>query len=418
MKEKKGHEVRSQVEKVLDGLSLEEFTRSAFEQMVRAEAIRYALCVMGEEVQRLCGKPHERKKNAGLVHRGGSEPGSIVIGSHREKVVRPRVRSAGGEIRLETYETLHTYEGLGDFVSRLMLSGISSRGYQNSIAEHVDALGLSKSEVSRQFIAESREALNEINLRTYPDTVFWALMIDGLHVCGEVIVVALGVDVSGNKHFLGISQGSTENAEVVAGLLSSLADRKIQFTEKVLAVIDGGKALRRGLTNHFGDRVSIQRCLIHKKRNVIARLAKQHHKEFSGKLSRAYNCNDLATAEREIEGVVKWLEGINHNAAESLKEGLEDLLTLHRLEMPPPLRISFYTTNLIESAFANPRDGINRVKRWRKNTDMIKRWLGAHLLAQEQKFRKVKGYKEIGKFLKNFAGTSDFLIDKDDAALS
>lgn len=416
MKEKKGHEVQSQVEKMLAGVSVEEFTRSAFEQMVRAEAVRYALSVMGEEVQRLCGKAHERKKHGGLAHRGGSESGSIVIGGHREKVVRPRVRSERGEIRLETYEALHTYEGLGDFVSRLMLSGISTRGYQHSISEHVESLGLSKSEASRQFIAESREALNEINIRRFPDTIFWAILVDGLHVCDEVIVVAMGVDVSGNKHFLGISQGSTENTEVVNGLLSSIVDRNIKFTDKVLAVIDGGKALRRALTDHFGDKVSIQRCLIHKKRNVIARLAKKHRGEFSAKLSVAYNCNDLSTAHCELEKVVKWLENINHNAAESLQEGMEDLLTLHRLQMPPALRISFYTTNLIESAFANPRDGINRVKRWRKNTDMIKRWLGAHLLAQEKQFRKVKGYKEIGKFLKNFAGTSDFLVDEDDAA--
>jgi transposase-like protein len=416
MQTKQREQTESQEESILGGLSLHEFTRQAFEQLVRAEAIRYALKVMGEEVRQLCGERHERKRGTSLAYRGGSEPGTIVVNNQREKIRKPRVRNEHGETSLATYTALHSYEGLGEFVSQLMLGGLTTRGYERGVAGHAAALGVSKSEASREFISESREALNELNSRRLAGMVFWAILIDGLHVSEEAFVIALGVDVHGKKHILGISQGSTENADVVRALLASIKDREIQFTDRIVGVIDGAKALRRGLVDHFGDRIEIQRCAIHKKRNVVARLAKKYHAEFHERFNQAYGCNDLNTAETELRKVEKWLGDVSHNAAESLQEGFADLLTLHRIEMPPALRVSFYTTNLIDSAFANPRYGINRVKRWRKNSDMIKRWLGAHLLDQERRFRRVKGFKEIAGFLARFAGLTQIAIDKEDVA--
>ncbi len=291
----------------------------------------------------------------------------------------------------------------------MMLSGISTRSYDSVMEKHEKDLGVSKSTASRQFAIRSREALNELNSRRFPDLQFWAIMVDGIHIGDDVIVVALGIDQSGNKHFLGISQGSTENSVVVQDLLSSLERRKLQFTERIIAVLDGAKALRKSVLSHFGkERVAIQRCLIHKERNVFSRLSKKHHKDFNTRVRQAYGFNEYSEARREFEAIIDWLDSINHNAAESMREGLEDILTLHRLEVPPALRKSLYTTNLIDSAFANPRFRMNRVKRWRTDSDMIKRWAGATLLEQEKSFRAINACSHIDSFLERF-----FLIDKE-----
>ena len=417
MKTQNQQALLGQAEIAMEGKSLHEFAREAVHGLVRADAARFVLAVIAEEVRQLCGRPHERKGGGNLAYRGGSEPGSVVVNGQREEIRRPRVRDAQGEVRLTTYDALHGYAGLGEFVSQMMLAGLSTRGFERTLTEHQAALGLSKSAASREFIEGSRAALNEINQRRFPDRVFWALLVDGLHVCGEALVVALGVDMQGNKYFLGISQGSTENADVVKALLASLGERGIRFTDRVLAVIDGAKALRRALLDHFGDsRVAIQRCFIHKKRNVAARLAKQHVPEAMVRISTSFNCNDYKTASAEMEKTVAWLETINHNAAESLSEGLPDLLTLHRIGMAPKLRKSFYTTNAIDSAFSAPRAGTNRVKRWRKDSDMIKRWFASHLLDQEKRFRRVNAPQEIPHFLEKFSSLRAEVVDGREAA--
>jgi len=386
---------------------LREFARDIIEQRIRGQAIAYVACLLEEEVTALCGLPFQRKGPEYPNHRGGSDTGSIVLSGSRVRIKKPRVRNPEGEVQLRSYEALSNTESLGDMVFKMMLAGVSTRSYDSVIEKYENHLGISKSTVSRQFITRSRESLNTINNRKFPDNEFWAIMIDGLHFGDEVVVVALGADLSGNKHFLGISQGSTENSEVVKDLLNSLKRRDIRFTKRVIAVLDGAKALRKAVIGHFGkENVAIQRCLIHKERNVISRLSKKHHTEFITRVRQAYNSNDYAEAKKEFNSVVLWLEGINLNAAESMKEGLEDLLTLHRIDVPPQLRKSLYTTNLIESGFSNPRFKMNRVKKWSTKNDMIKRWVGATLLEQEKSFRAINGCSFISEFLKEF-----FVID-------
>lgn len=392
-----------------------EMTAQRIEEKIRKNALEYVSMIMQEEVELLCGRAFQHKKGS-LAHRAGSEIGSIALNGQRTGIRRPRIRKDGKEIPLETYTKFHCLENITEFVFKMMINGVSTRSYDEVLQKFEDDLGLSKSTASREFIKKSREYLNEFNTRRFPGKIFWALMIDGIAIGGDVVAVVLGVDTEGNKHFLGISQGSTENSVIVAECLNHLSEREIQFTDRVVAVLDGAKALRKGVVDYFGDRVEIQRCLNHKTRNIEAKLAKKYHYEFKTKMTQAYSLNDYGEAKAEINKLLEWLNQISHNASESLKEGLDDLLTLHRIQMPPGLRKSFYTTNLIESGFSDPRFKMNRVKKWIKSGDMIKRWAGATLYHQEKKFRKVKRYDLIDDFLRLFVKHKENNVDKKDVA--
>jgi transposase-like protein len=411
---KKAQKVEDQAE----FFTLEDFrtmSKDTIEAQVRKQSIEYIRSIMLEEVEALCGQTFKHKKGK-FAHRAGSEASTFALFGQRTKIKRPRVRKDGQEIHLKTYETISSMENLSDQIFSMMINGTSSRSYDEVIQKFEDDLGVSKSTVSRQFIKKSREYLNEINSRKFTDKVFWALMIDGIYIGGDVIVVVLGVDLDGEKHFLGIIQGSTENSEIVEECLNHLSDRKIQFADRVVAVLDGAKALKKAVLNHFGDKVDVQRCLNHKVRNIEAKLAKTHHTELKEKIRQAYNCNSFKEAQEEFNQTHRWLESLNHNAAESLLEGLDDLLTLHRIKMPPALRKSFYTTNLIESGFSEPRFKMKRVKRWIKRGDMIKRWAGAALIHQENHFRKVNKYLLINEFLDVFSPKKSIEVDSKDAA--
>ncbi len=234
-------------------------TAEMLQAKVRTSATEYVIQVMNEEVEALCGSLFSHKSKANLARRGGSEKGSVSINGNRVSIMKPRVRKDNKEYPLKTYQKLHSTENLSAFIYAMMLSGISTRSYDKVLIDCENKLGVSKSLASKKFIKESRKSLNEMN-------------IDGVNFGGDMVVVALGVDKQGNKHFIGISQGSTENAEIVADLLGSIALRNIQFSHKVICVLDGSKALRKGVLDHFGKRADIQRCLIHKIRNVEAKL--------------------------------------------------------------------------------------------------------------------------------------------------
>ncbi len=389
----------------LEYVSLEDFrafVRNELEMKIRCLGITYVHDLLNEEITELCGQRGSHKRQKGLAHRGGSELGWVILNGQRVRIRRPRARKNGEELPLSRYRELQSMDNLADHVARMMLYGISSRNYDVVIDKFESDLGLSKSAVSREFVKKSREALNTLNSRRFPDRTFWALMIDGIEFGGSIVIVALGVDLAGNKHILGISEGSTENSDVCISLLGAIREREIKFTDKVVVVMDGAKALKKAVVSVFDKRVYIHRCLNHKRRNVESKLDKKQHREFNAKFNQAYNNNEYENAKESFDRVLKWLERVNYSAAESMREGLDELLTLHKIGMPPALRKSFYTTNLIESAFATPRERNRRVKSWRKNTDQVLRWSGAQLLTQEEKFRKVKGCKEIEEFLESF----------------
>ena len=375
-------------------------TSEMLEAKVRSGALDFVIRVMNEEVEQLCGRAFSHKAKTNRARRGGNDKGSVSINGNRVSILKPRVRKDNKEYPLEMYNRLHSTERLSEFIFTTMLSGISTRSYDKNVLKYERSLGVSKSLASKKFIKESRKSLNEMNQRRFEGKEFLALFIDGVNFGGDMVVVALGVDTQGSKHFIGISQGSTENTEIVADLLGSIASRSIQFSPKVICVLDGSKALRKGIIDHFGKRADIQRCLIHKIRNVEAKLDKVYHSDFKEKIHQAYSLNGYEECKASMNNIVNWLSKISHNASESLKEGLDDILTLHRIGMPPELRKSFYTTNVIDSAFSNPKFRVRRVKRWRKNNDMIKRWAGSHLLEQEKTFRKVNACGMIEEFLK------------------
>jgi len=387
-----------------------EITVEMLDAKVRSSATEYVIQVMNEEVENLCGSLFSHKSKVNLAHRGGNDKGSVSINGNRVSITKPRVRKNNKEIPLKTYQKLHSTDNLSKLIYAMMVNGISTRSYDKVIRDHENSMSVSKSLASKKFIKESRKSLNEMNLRKFEGSEFFALFIDGVNFGGDMVVVALGVDTHGDKHFIGISQGSTENSEIVADLLSGIAERKIKFTEKVICVLDGSKALRKGVIEHFGDRADIQRCLIHKIRNVEAKLDKIYHADFKEKIHQAYSMNDFEECKTSMNNVINWLGKISHNASESLKEGLDDILTLHRIKMPPELRKSFYTTNVIDSAFSNPKFRIRRVKRWRKKTDMIKRWAGSHLLEQEKTFRKVNAVGMIDGFLKIYFNVDEKVV--------
>lgn len=401
-----------------ENFSLADFrnmTIQAIEEQIRRNTLEYIQLIMQAEVGELCGQMFQHKKGA-LAHRAGSEMGSIMVNGQRTAIRHPRVRRDGEEVTLTSYSKLHCMENLTEIIFKMMMNGVSTRSYDEVLQKFENDLGVSKSSVSRQFIKKSRAYLNEFNTRHFPGQQFWAIMVDGIAIGGDTIVVILGVDTSGNKHFLGISQGSTENSVTVAECLNQLSERRIQFTDRVVAVLDGGKALHKAVTEHFGNRVEIQRCLIHKMRNVEAKLAEKYYSEFATRVRQAYGLNDFTDAQTAMTNTLTWLQSISHNAAESFKEGFDELLTLHRISLPPELRKSFYTTNLIESGFSSPRFKMRRVKQWIKTGDMIKRWAGAALYNQEKRFRKIKRYEMIGDFLKSFLPKNQNPIDGSAAA--
>ena len=239
-----------------------------------------------------------------------------------------------------------------------------------------------------------------------------AIFIDGIAFKGHLIVVALGLDKGGRKHVLGLWQGATENATVCASLLEDIARRGLNTGKDYLFVLDGSKALRSAVSKMFGANVTVQRCQQHKRRNVLDHLPKEHQHAIDARISAAYKMADYADAKKSLELTVKYLEKLNPSAAGSLKEGLEETLTIHKLEITGLLRKTLSTTNPIESCFSVTKTITGRVKRWRGD-DMVQRWAVASLLRAEKKFKRVKGYKEIPKLT---AALQQKSIDRKEAA--
>ena len=351
---------------------------------------------MDSECEMIAG-PKGSKNPLRSANWWGSDLSPVYYDKQKVLIERPRLRGKDNkEIPLATLQALRDPRGMRSSVMKNMVLGISSRNYEETVEGFVKGYGIKKSSVSRHFVKATAEQMREFLERDLAGLDLVAIFIDGIAFKGHLIVVALGLDKGGRKHVLGLWQGATENATVCASLLEDMARRGMNTGKDYLFVLDGSKALRSAVSKMFGSDAAVQRCQQHKRRNVLDHLPKEHQHAIDARISAAYKMADYDNAKKSLELTVKYLEKLNPSAAASLKEGLEETLTIHKIGITGLLRKTLSTTNPIESCFSVTKTITGRVKRWRGD-DMVQRWAVASLLRAEKKFKRVKGYKEIPK---------------------
>jgi transposase-like protein len=349
--------------------------------------------LMEEELRLKTGEKYERGKR---YHRWGRNPGSIRIGEEKVPVEVPRFYDKE-ESRTEEsdyYRKLHEIPMPSEEVLKKVIKGLSQHDYEEVTKSVLESFGLSQSTVSRTFVEESRKRLEEFEKRDLGLYDFVALIIDGKYLSRDNIVIALGVTITGIKVPLGFIQTTTENSEAVKGLLKNLIERNFHFEEGLLTIIDGSKGLRKAVGETFGNLSLIQRCQWHKRENVVSYLPEEKKDIYRGKLQRAYDEPDYETSKRRLFEVRDELSKINRTAANSVEEGLEETLTIHRLGLVEILGRGFTTTNLIENLNSQLAKYIRKVKRW-INSDMRARWVAVGLIEIEKKMRRVNRYERL-----------------------
>jgi putative transposase len=355
--------------------------------------------MLAEDVARLVGAKGRHIPERSAV-RHGSEPGQVTLGGRRMRVRRPRVRTADGtrEVAVPTYQAFAATDLLDQLAVERMLAKLSTRRYQaglEPVGTRVEqtATGTSKSAVSRRFVARTEHALAELLAQDLSGLDLVALMVDGIRVAEHCCVVALGITIDGTKVPLGLVEGATENATVVGELLVGLRERGLEVTRPILCVLDGAKALRRAVTEVFHHPV-IQRCQLHKLRNVTDRLPDALASVVAKRMRAAYRHSDPLVAQAELEALARELDRSHPGAAASLREGLVETLTIARLSVPPTLARTLRSTNCIESMIEICRDHAANVKRW-QDGQMVLRWIAAGMGEARRQFRRVNGHLHL-----------------------
>jgi len=367
-------------------------------------ALRSGLTVfttmLEEDRKSICGPryAHEPDRPAS---RAGTVRGEVVLGGRKVAIRRPRARTAEGEVALPTFQAMAKTDPLDRRVVEQMLVGVATRQYARSL-EPLDATiesrGTSKSTVSRRFVARTQAQLETWQAKPLDDLAVAVLLLDGVHVGDHCLVMALGITDDGTKHALGLWEGSTENSTVCQSLLANLQSRGLRTDRSLLVILDGSKALRKAVREMFGDAALVQRCQIHKLRNVLDHLPEHQRPWVKAILQRAYRRDDVATAKRLLQDLARRLDGDHPSAAESVREGLDETLTIIGLGLSPSLRRSLSTTNAAESLISRTRHVKRNVKRWRTG-QMVVRWAAAGVLEAVKGFRRLKGHKEMPKLV-------------------
>ena len=360
--------------------------------------------LIAEEVEEVVGPKgcHDPDRTA---VRHGREAGEVTLGGRRVAVEHPRVRSADGdhEVALQTYRHFADRDALSRVVLERMLAGVSTRRFgrtQEPVGERVEAeaRSTSKSSVSREFVARTREHLEALMARRLDDVRLAVLMVDGIELKGRTNVVALGITTDGVKIPLGLWEGSTENAAVATALLSDLVDRGLDVEQGVLCVLDGAKALRKAVRDVLGVQTPVQRCIRHKERNVLDHLPERDRPVVKRRLRRAWADSDHERALGALKLLAQELDRSHPGAAASLREGMEETLTLIRLGIRGSLKQTLESTNPCESMIECVRRSARNVKRWQSG-DMALRWTAAGMLEAERQFRRVIGYADLAKLV-------------------
>jgi transposase-like protein len=369
-------------------------------QELLAVGIEAGLQVMAQEfkkdVEVLCGLRYQRPEGR-KGSRWGSTQGEVVLGGRKVSVTRPRVRSYAEELKLPSYEHYQAEAPLTERVIEQILNRVSTRRYPRTLEGNNLGLpirGVSRSAISRRFILGTWQKIAEWLARPLDKLDLVAVLIDGVGLGEHTVVCAIGIDQQGKKHALGVWEGSTENAVVCQALLDNLVDRGLRTDRPMLIVIDGSKALRKAAEQTFGKRAVVQRCQWHKRQNVIAHLPKGMQTTVDLEMRRAYQSDNPEAARRILTSLAERLETNYPGAAASLREGLDETLTVIALNLPLVLRQSLQTTNIIESGLSIVRDVSGNVKNWR-NGRMAVRWAATGLMVAEKRFRRIKGYRSL-----------------------
>lgn len=367
---------------------------AAIEETAHKAGLLVIKALIDEEVELLAGPRYAHQDGKPAV-RWGTEEGSIVFAGRKVALERPRVRSQDGrEIPLKRYAALGQPARMQEVVHPKILRRVSMRDYEGVLEEVCDGYGIDKSSVSRHWKAASARQLRQLMERRLDGLDIAVILIDGKEFGDFTVITALGITSDGHKHVLGLWPGATENSVVCGALLDELIERGLSVQTSYLFILDGSKALSKAVKAHFGNQTLIQRCRIHKKRNILKYLPKSYHRIFRLKWSAVWAESQYVDARRELQKVQSWLAGHSESAAASLSEAFDDLLTVYQTKLPERLRRSLSSTNLIESVYSRAGDLTGRVHYWR-NEAMAKRWAGAVMLRAEKGFRRLQGCSQM-----------------------
>lgn len=350
--------------------------------------------VLDEEVEALAGVRYTRKGEGERGRRYGRNPGSVRLAGQRVPIWVPRVRGERGEVPLRSYGMFQGRGEVDEVLLRRVLYGISCRNYEAAAEAVPGAIGLSSSTVSRRFVEASAGALRRFQERDLGEDDFVALFLDGKAFAEATMVIAMGVTIRGEKKFLGFVETDTENEKVLTPFLRSLLERGLDISSGLLVMVDGGKGLRAAIRKAFRNRAVVQRCVWHKRENVVSYLPKGEQAAWRRRLQRAYDRPTLDEAVSALRQIHRELEERNQSAAASLAEGLEETLTLHRLGLAGKLGRTLRTTNALESVNAQVEERCAKVDAW-KNSSQRQRWLAVALLDIEPRLRKIMGYRHL-----------------------
>jgi len=380
-----------------------------FMERAKTAITALGLELLEQDARKLAGAPFSRK-NDELLYRGGSAQTSLLIDGGKVQINRPRIKDRNGrEVELPILEKLRDQDLLDEQIATRLMLGASTRNYQPLVDSFSKKTGVSKSSVSRAFVRASQKDLDAINNTDLSAHKFVGLVVDGTHFGDKVVIVAAGITSNCQKIPLGIREGSTENAAIVKDLLSSIVDRGFTFASlRLLAILDGSKALKAAVRSLWGDTVIIQRCWLHKLRNIRDYLPKENHAQLAGRMKKIMGLKSLIDAQNELRRLRDWLESISFDAVSSLDECGTELLSVHELGISGVLRSSLTTTNSIESLIGVVKRKARRVSNWGYHPklkvkiprDKILRWVASSIEAHRSKLRRLRGFEAAASLVK------------------
>jgi transposase-like protein len=361
--------------------------------VVGKAAIEAVLLLSAQQV----AGPKQPGKVKGQIGWHGRQQGVVSLSERKLRIEKPRLRKKGKghgkEVAIPAYDAMVMNSRLGSRILEILMRGVSTRNYKEILPEMVDTVGVSKSQISREFIAASEKHLKQFCERRFDDSNILVIYIDGIQFGDCHVIVALGVDSGGCKHVLGLRQGSSENSQVATELLNDIVERGVKPDRLRLFVIDGSKALRCAINGVYGSKNPVQRCRNHKIRNVLGYLPDDQKEQAKCAMKSAFSM-EAKKGKQKLKQLARWLQQEYPSAGSSLLEGLAEMFTINALGLPKALRRCLGSTNVIESPNSGIRSRTRRVKNWQDHV-MVVRWVAASLLDMEEHFKRIMGYQQL-----------------------